>query len=187
MICGMIIFQLIAEENKGVTGGNQDEVKQVVNFDILSIITPVNVSVLAKYLCMWRYNETKSQFLLQGFSEGFDIGYRGPVVRQDSSRNLPLPEGGELDVWNKLMTEVELGRVAGPFESIPYSNYMQSLIGLVLKVGNKTHLIFHLSYSFKSGIVLCQVQRYGPGDRELFKVTKTTPTCNYFLIKDQCD
>ena len=46
------------------------------------------------------------------------------------------------------MKEVKAERVAGPFESIPYENYIQSPIGLVPKSGNKTRMIFHLSYKF---------------------------------------
>ena len=46
------------------------------------------------------------------------------------------------------MKEVSLGRYAGPFVSIPYKTFMQSPIGLVPKVGNKTRLIFHLSFDF---------------------------------------
>ena len=52
-------------------------------------------------------------------------------------------------MWNKIMKEVEEGRIAGPFDDIPYDNYIQSPIGLVPKAGNKTRLIFHLSYDFK--------------------------------------
>ena len=45
------------------------------------------------------------------------------------------------------MTEVSLGRVAGPFKNVPFNYYMQSPIGLVPKDGGrKTRLIFHLSY-----------------------------------------
>ena len=41
-------------------------------------------------------------------------------------------------------------RVAGPFDEVPFSSFVQSPIGLVPKVGNsgKTRLIFHLSYDF---------------------------------------
>ena len=49
------------------------------------------------------------------------------------------------------MKEVKAGHYAGPFEKIPFTNYMQSPIGLVPKKGNKTRLIFHLSYEFKDG------------------------------------
>ena len=50
------------------------------------------------------------------------------------------------------MKEVKLGRVAGPFDDIPFENYMQSPIGLVPKGKDKTRLIFHLSYEFCSGL-----------------------------------
>ena len=45
------------------------------------------------------------------------------------------------------MKEVKEKRYAGPFEQIPFDNYIQSPIGLVPKDGGKdTRLIFHLSY-----------------------------------------
>ena len=47
------------------------------------------------------------------------------------------------------MKEVQLKRYAGPFDKIPFENYVQSPIGLVPKAGNQTRLIFHLSYQFK--------------------------------------
>ena len=49
------------------------------------------------------------------------------------------------------MKEVKMGRYAGPYEKIPFSNYMQSPVGLVPKAGNKIRLIFHLSYEFADG------------------------------------
>ena len=56
-------------------------------------------------------------------------------------------------MWEKVMKEVKLNRYAGPFtrEQIPYDHYVQSPIGLVPKSGNKTRLIFHLSYDFPNG------------------------------------
>ena len=45
------------------------------------------------------------------------------------------------------MKEVQLKRYAGPFDTIPFKYYIQSLIGLVLKDnGRNTRLIFYLSY-----------------------------------------
>ena len=67
-------------------------------------------------------------------------------------RNLKLRVGDKFDLWGKVMKEVESGRYAGPFESIPYNYYIQSPIGLVPKdKGTKTRLIFHLSYPKNSG------------------------------------
>ena len=58
--------------------------------------------------------------------------------------------GSPTQLWNKVMKEVQLKHYAGPYDlnDLPYSEYMQSPIGLVPKSGNKTWLIFHLSYDF---------------------------------------
>ena len=60
--------------------------------------------------------------------------------------------GNKIELWNKVMAEVKLGRYAGPFETPPFKNgYVQSPISLVPKdKGTKTRLIFHFSYP-KSG------------------------------------
>ena len=99
----------------------------------------------------------KTEYLVKGFRDGFDIGYRGVENRRDFSDNLPLSNelGTEVDLWNKVMKEVEVGRYAGPYElaELPFfHNLMQSPIGLVPKAGGKVRLIFHLSYDFKSGL-----------------------------------
>ena len=45
------------------------------------------------------------------------------------------------------MKEVRANHYAGPFSKVPFDSYIQSPIGLVPKDGgNKTRLIFHLSY-----------------------------------------
>ena len=88
---------------------------------------------------------------MNGFKHGFDLGYRGPVSRTHSSSNIPFHIGDEVDMWNKIMQDVKLCRCAGPYHNIPFTDYVQSLIGLVPKAGNKTRLIFHLSYDFGTG------------------------------------
>ena len=87
-------------------------------------------------------------FLHDGFTNGFDIGYQGPKQRQSSSANIPLTIRSKTELWNKIMKEVQLNRVAGSFEQIAFENYIQSPIGLVPKAGGKTRLIFHLSFDF---------------------------------------
>ena len=94
------------------------------------------------------YDRQESLFLIDGFTNGFDIGYNGSQVRQSTSDNIPFTVGNELDMWEKIMKEVKGKRYAGPFNEIPFENYIQSPIGLVPKAGNKTRLIFHLSFEF---------------------------------------
>ena len=97
------------------------------------------------------YDPEEIQFLKEGFTIGFDIGYRGPMNRQDTSRNLPFSDGigDKYVLWEKVMKEVEAKRYAGPYSTITYRYYVQSPSGLVPKANNKTRLIFHLSYDFK--------------------------------------
>ena len=95
------------------------------------------------------YDRGESEFLIKRFTEGFDIGYRGPQQRQRRSKNIPFSVGNKVILWNKIMKEVKEGCYAGPFDKVPYENFIQSPIGLVPKAGNKTRLIFHLSFEFK--------------------------------------
>ena len=69
------------------------------------------------------------------------------------SDNIPLKKkvGNEFDVWDKIMKEVKANRYAGPYDSVPFSNFIQSPIGLVPKAGGQVRLIFHLFYDFKGG------------------------------------
>ena len=122
------------------------------NYDLENICTPVDVKMLDDLLKKTNYPDEERQFLTQGFSEGFSLGYEGPLDRQDVSDNIPFTIGDKWGLWEKLMKDVGLGRLAGPYEKIPFKNYVQSPIGLVPKDGGKqTRLIFHLSYKFKNG------------------------------------
>ena len=129
---------------------NSQTIREVLyyeNFDLDNIVTPVNVNELNKYLKETNYDEKETEFLVKGFSEGFDLGFRGPENIKQTSQNLKFTIGDKIELWNKVMKEVKELRYAGPFEEIPFDNYIQSPIGLVPKDGGKkTRLIFHLSY-----------------------------------------
>ena len=125
----------------------KDNVLEFTNYDLENLITPVNSSELDELLKLTNYDAVKTKFLVNGFNDGFDLGCRGPQVIQQTSRNLRFTIGNKRELWNKVMKEVELGRYAGPYEQIPFDNYIQSPIGLVPKDGGtKTRLIFHLSH-----------------------------------------
>ena len=94
------------------------------------------------------YDEEKTAILIEGFTKGFDIGYRGPLERRELSRNIPITVGSEEEMWQKIMKEVKVGRYSGPFAESPYEHFIQSPLGLVPKANNQTRLIFHLSYNF---------------------------------------
>ena len=113
-----------------------------------NIITLINADRLLHELQTSLYDPDETHYLVQGFRNGFDIGYDGPKLRQSRAKNLPISVGSHTELWNKIIKEVKTGRVAGPFDEIPYQNFIQSPIGLVPKAGGKSRLIFHLSYDF---------------------------------------
>ena len=127
------------------------EVEHFSNFDLETIVTPLNVKEYSKLLKQSGCCTNETEFLLQGFTQGFDIGYKGPTDRQSKSKNIPFTIGNKEEMWAKIMKEVKAKRFACPYDEVPFKNYIQSPIGLVHKAGNKTHLIFHLSYTFGEG------------------------------------
>ena len=126
-------------------------VRQLENFDLENVVTQVKIGILDDFLLRTKYKSSERLFLIDGFTNGFSIGYQGSTERCDVSNNIPFTVGDEFELWDKIMKEVELKRFAGSYEKIPFKNYIQSPVGLVPKAGNKTRLIFHLSYEFKNG------------------------------------
>ena len=115
--------------------------------DLKSIVTPVKVHIYERLLKQAGYDKDKTKSLVNGFSKGFSLGYKGPSRVRMQSPNLKLTVGSQLELWNKIMVEVKAKRYAGPFNKMPFRNYIQSPVGLVPKdKGKKTRLIFHLSY-----------------------------------------
>ena len=136
------------------------------NYDLTNIHTPVNAAQLRHYLLSTHYDVNETEFLVSGFENGFDLGYRGPVDIRLTANNLKFTVGNEIELWNKVMKEVQHKRYAGPFTDIPFKDggYIQSPIGLVPKDhGLKTRLIFHLSYPRRSA------------DKEQLSVNANTP------------
>ena len=117
------------------------------NFDMDSLVTPVNPDVFECLLKESNYDPAKTKFVVNGFRHRFSLGYRGPTKIKLNSPNLKLNVGDEIELWNKVMKEVRLKRYAGPFKTVPFHSYIQLPIGLVPKDnGQNTRLIFHLSY-----------------------------------------
>ena len=110
--------------------------------------SPVDTEMLQYLLEESNYDRREIEFLVDGFKNGFSIGYQGKRDIKLRSPNLKLDKiGTETDLWNKVMKEVKEKRYAGPFKDIPFDHYIQSPIGLVPKDnGASTRLIFHLSY-----------------------------------------
>ena len=123
-----------------------------------NLVTPVDVEELEKLLQDSNYDPEKSQRLVEGFRSGFTLGYEGRQDVKITSPNLKFSIGDEIELWNKVMTEVKELRYAGLFEKILFEEgYIQSPIRLVPKDnGTSTRLIpFVIS---QSGGDICKPQ-----------------------------
>ena len=120
------------------------------NYEWDKVVTPIIIDKSEEMLQQPEYPCDKTNWLVNGFKLAFDIGYREPEERKHTARNLPLKVGSLVEFWNKVMKETQLGCYAGPYDldNLPFKYYIQSPVGLVPKAGNKTRLIFHLSYHF---------------------------------------
>ena len=107
------------------------------NFDLTNIVSPVDHQALEALLKETDYDVAETEFLVSSFRDGFDLGYRGDHNVNIKAPNLKFTIGNEMELWNKVMKEVECKRYAGPFENIPFDHYIQSPIGLVPKDGGK--------------------------------------------------
>lgn len=122
------------------------------NPDLESLVTPLRVSEYEKLLIQSNYDQAKAKRLIEGFTDGFDLGYRGPTDVQLEANNLRFRVGSKTELWNKIMLEVKEKRFAGGFRRPPYDNFIQSPLGLVPKDQNKTRMIFHLSFPEKQSV-----------------------------------
>ena len=118
--------------------------------DTLSTCTPVNVTYL-KHELQYHLNATFVSHLIQGFQQGFPIGFEGPRA-PCFSKNLKSAAEHPDVVSTNLVKEVKLGRTAGPFIQPPFPNFQVYPIGVVPKKHSSDwRTIFHLSYPKATG------------------------------------
>ena len=110
--------------------------------------TPIKICKLSPFLV----NYPLSDYIIQGFSRGFKLGYIGSR-NCCSSPNLKSCSDFPDIALKKLQKEVSSGRIKGPFHNPPFPNLHISPIGLVPKKDpGKYRLIHHLSYPGGSSI-----------------------------------
>ena len=86
----------------------------------------------------------KVQYLLEGFTNGFDIGYTGkcfPVCTKNLLSALHNPGS----VSEAISKELSRGHIAGPFASPPFPDLHCSPLGCVSKKDGSYRLIIDLS------------------------------------------
>ena len=109
------------------------------------VTTPVFVDRLARCLAEFPDSEV-SNFILNGFTQGFDIGFRGVFKNNNtrprnnlSARRHPGPVG------EAVRKEIERGHTAGPFRDPPFPATHCSPIGSAPKPDGSVRLVLDLS------------------------------------------
>ena len=81
---------------------------QFENSDLENIKTPVDVEMFEKLLKESKYDAKETKFLIDGFRDGFSIGYEGKENVKITAPNLKFREVGDhVQLWNKVMKEVK--------------------------------------------------------------------------------
>ena len=143
ILAGSVIVILLLQKGK---------VLYFENLDLENVVTPVDDKQLECFLRLLKYDIDKSQFLVRGFTQGFNIDYNRKQKVKLTTPNLTLQIFNRTILWNKVMKEIKEKRYAGPLEKIPFKDdYIQSTIGLVPKGEEECRLIFHLSHPWNTG------------------------------------
>lgn len=119
------------------------------DWDKRPLPTPLKPAQLAFWLK--GYNEEKTEFLVQGFSEGFKVGFSGEVNSQ-VPKNLKSAYDMPEVINKKIEKEILAGRIAGPFKKPPFKEFQCSPIGVVPKKDGDYRFIHHLSFPEGSSI-----------------------------------
>lgn len=112
--------------------------------------TPLNIDKLATLLVNYPDKEIGVE-LLEGFSNGFRLGYTGPRLHV-MTHNLISAREHLTETLDKIQEEINLGRMLGPFKYLPISTLRISPIGVVPKSDGKWRLITHLSHPISKSV-----------------------------------
>ena len=116
------------------------------------VVTPINYSNLDFLLKQTKYDTEKSNFLVNGFKNGFKLGHTGALLNNEvfSMHSDKLND----ILTTKIEEELKLGRIGGPFETPPFKHYQVSPIFLREKsVAGKYRMILDLSHPKNSSSI----------------------------------
>ena len=103
----------------------------------------MNVLNLARFLSSF-HNQDLAQYLIAGFTHGFDIGFTGSFSDSRPANLRSAIQASEA-VSTAISTEVKRGHTAGPFVAAPFTNFHCSPLGAVPKSNGSIRLILDLS------------------------------------------
>ena len=112
--------------------------------------TPVDFKAIKPYL--QGYPQEEVSFLEEGFTLGFRLGVQATVPGSNTAVRNPKMEPSLEDIMSfKIRKEVELGRVAGPFDTPPFPEFHCSPVRLEPKKSPGEYRFIHnLSHPYQS-------------------------------------
>jgi len=118
------------------------------------VVSPINIVRLRYYLKFYP-DPAVANYLLDGFSNGFDIGFRG-VYSPGQYRNLLSARSNPIPVTEAIRKELVRGHTSGPFPCQPFPQFHSSPLGAVPKKDGSHRIILDLSsprgFSINEGI-----------------------------------
>ena len=108
---------------------------------------------LKYYLNLINYNKETTSYLLNGFTNGFQLGSTVDIrdIRPNNSKNV---SNNDHVVRSKLQKEIEAGRIKGPFSEPPFTPLHISPLNIrEKKTPGKYRLIQNLSYPYDGGSI----------------------------------
>ena len=130
---------------------------QVKN-QLQTITTPVRHNKLEYYL--HGYDDTLKSYLVSGFKFGFHINSFNRTNMVSCKANLKSASSLPKIIDDKIGKEVDLGRISGPFDSSPFSQYIVSPLGLREKKAPGEYRVIHdLSFPYDDTSVNSSIPR----------------------------
>ena len=127
-----------------------DQVPSLNNLASICVTSPIKLSVFMHFL--EGYPLDIAQFLFNGFSHGFRIGFSSLSSPSGSIRNNLSATLNKDSVSAAILKEIQRGHTAGPFEYPPLSNLHCSPLGAVPKKDGSTRIILDLSSPLGSSV-----------------------------------
>ena len=87
-------------------------------------------------------NYPGKDFIVQGFQFGFDLGFKGEDKNVSCRNNLSVRENPDV-TREKIFSEIEKGRIAGPFPDPPFENFRCSPLALREKTTPGQYRLLH--------------------------------------------
>ena len=113
--------------------------------------SPINVDEVKKALKNYPHQEV-ARDLIQGLEAGFKLKYSGPRLPMDIDSKEMNGEKATI-ARDKILKEINLGRVAGPFSEPPFPTFRVSPISVIpKKSSSEFRLIHNLSFPINHSV-----------------------------------